>query len=110
MSTSEPTGPIDPPHLEAPSPASWWPDRADDLFSAAKCITTILEELDEIDSALLTPFAGFCAFSAATMNLYVAAFPKMNLERSHDAAALVELNITYLDKFRRVWKIGNGWV
>ncbi|TVY52771.1 putative transcriptional regulatory protein, partial [Lachnellula cervina] len=108
-STSKPQGPIDPPLLKATSPDNWWSERAADLFHAAKCITTILDELNEVDSPLITPFAGFCAFSAATMNLYVAAFPQMNLGRSKDATALAEHNIAYLDKFRQIWKIGAGW-
>lgn len=109
-SASEPQGPVDPPHLNASGPTGWWSDRAAELFNAAKCITAILEELDELDSLLITPFAGFCAFSAAAMNLYVAAFPRMNLERSEDATALAHQNIVYLNKFRQIWKIGEGWV
>jgi len=88
---------------------SWWEDRARDLFNAAECIARILHELDEMDCPLLTPFPGFCAFSAANMNLYCAAFPRMNLGRSPSAAVLAELNLSYLDRFRQIWKMGNGW-
>ncbi|KAH8817122.1 putative fungal-specific transcription factor [Xylogone sp. PMI_703] len=106
---SEPRGPVDPPLLEASAPNSWWKDRAWDLFHAAETITDLLQELGELDRSLLTPFTGFCAFSAAAINVYVEAFPRMNLGRSIRASALVELNVAYFDKFCRSWKIGNGW-
>lgn len=107
---SEPQGPVDPPLLEAIAPKDWWIDGAGNLFNAAACITNILQELEELNSELLTPFAGFCAFSAATMNLYAAAFPRMNLGRSLNAASLAKSNVKYLEKFRHIWKMGMGWV
>lgn len=107
---AEPCGPIDPPLLEASAPDSWWNDKSKELFNAASYITDILYELEELGHPLLTPFAGFCAFSAAAKNLYVAAFPKMNLGRCTEAETLAERNILYLNKFRKLWKLGEGWV
>lgn len=107
---SEPQGPVDLPHLQAVAPDGWWKDRAQDLFQAAACITEMLHELSLLDSRMFTPFTGFCVFSAATMNIYIAAFPRMNLGRSHNAAALAEISVKYLDEFKGFWKMGNGWV
>lgn len=107
---SEPQGPVDPPLLEGLAPPNWWSDRARDLFSAAACITEILQKLDDLDCELITPFAGFCAFSAATMNLYIAAFPRMNLGRSPSGEGMANMNIQYLEKFKLSWKMGDRWV
>lgn len=107
---SEPQGPVDPPLLRAVAPEDWWEDRARDLFQAAVYITDMLRDLSDIDSSLLTPFTGFCVFSAATMNIYVASFPRMNLGRSQDAAALANINLQYLEKFKSSWKLGIRWV
>ena len=57
----------------------------------------------------LSPFPGFCAFSAATMNSYVSCFPRMNLGRSKTAAADFTSNLTYLDQFRAACPMGDGW-
>jgi hypothetical protein len=107
---SEPAGPVDPPLLEASAPNGWWQDGARELFDAAACITNILSELDDAGATLMTPFAGFCAFSAATMNLYVSRFPKLNLGRSSDATALAKTNKLYMLRFKSLWKMGEGWV
>ena len=108
---SEPQGPIDPPYLEAVAPEGWWAERADQLFNAAVQITNLLQQLDDLDTPFLTPFSGFCAFSAATMNAYVSRFPRMNYGKSIlTAVKLVEVNIQWFSRFKNVWKMGNGWV
>lgn len=107
---SEPKGPVDPPLLEGVAPEGWWENRAHDIFQAAAHITEILQELSNLDSDLLTPFAGFCAFSAGTMNLYIAKFPSMNLGRSVSAASMAESNIKFLNQLKELWKMGTGWV
>ncbi|KAF7562063.1 hypothetical protein G7046_g2074 [Stylonectria norvegica] len=107
---SEPAGPVDPPLLPAPAPSGWWHDRADELFTSAAKIPLLLQELKDANASLETPFAGFCAFSAATMNLYVSSFPNMNLKRSADTSFDVAvLNLRLLDRFRAVWPMGEGW-
>lgn len=65
--------------------------------------------MDAASAPFLTPFAGFCAFSAASMNVYVACFPRMNLGRSTGSAADVEANLGYLERFRGRWLMGDGW-
>jgi hypothetical protein len=65
--------------------------------------------LDDAEAPLFTPFAGFCAFSAATMNIYAACFPQMNLGRSPQSQADYESDLAYLDKFRTMWPMGVGW-
>lgn len=107
---SQPVGPVDPPLLESLAPEGWWTDRAADICKAADNITHILHELEMLNTPFATPFAGFCAFCAGTVHSYMAEFPKMNLNRSPDAAANAELNSQYLEKFKGLWKMGIGWV
>ncbi|KAF2493747.1 hypothetical protein BU16DRAFT_550743 [Lophium mytilinum] len=108
---SEPEGPIDPPHLESAAPAGWWAERADQLFSSAAHITNLLHQLDDLNTSLLTPFSGFCAFSAAIMNAYVSSFPRMNYGKCIPfSKKLLDVNIQWLSRFKDVWKMGNGWL
>ena len=109
-SESEPRGPIDPPLLKELAPEGWWQKGSADLFQAAANITDILEELVTTDTPLMSPFAGFCAFSAATVNLYAAAFPCISRQQSSGAALAAQKNFAYLEKFRDLWKMGEGWV
>lgn len=106
---SEPSGPTDAPLLEAEAPQGWWTNRAAELFFGAAHITSISQQLDEANASLLTPFAGFCNFAAATMNIYVSCFPNMNHGRSREAEAMVSSNIDYLDRFKALWPMGSGW-
>ena len=108
-SHSRPSGPVDPPLLEEQAPSEWWGDQANELFSASSNITAILSELRREGAPLFTPFAGFCAFSAATMNTYVASFPQMNLGRSEGRGADFDSDLRYLDEFRTRWSMGAGW-
>ncbi|EPE09830.1 fungal specific transcription factor [Ophiostoma piceae UAMH 11346] len=108
---AEPTGPIDPPLLQVPAPAGWWASRSVDIFSSAEHIVRILSDMEDNGASLDTPFAGFCSFSAATMNLYVQHFPNMNLGRSNGPAleGVIHSNLRYLDAFQKVRPMGAGW-
>jgi hypothetical protein len=106
---SAPRGPVDPPLLDGQAPQNWWEDRVKELFDAASFITGLLRELEDEGAALYTPFAGFCNFSAATMNVYTHCFPSMNLGRSKESRSIMEENLEYLDRFRRHWPIGQAW-
>ncbi|KAK7220057.1 hypothetical protein V2G26_008060 [Clonostachys chloroleuca] len=106
---SEPNGPVDPPLLPLPAPPGWWQDRADEIFTSAAHIASLLRKLEEANEPLYTPFPGFCAFSAATMNLYVSSFPKMNLDRHRILMYGVNKNIEFLHKFKDMWAMGKGW-
>ncbi|KHN96464.1 coiled-coil domain-containing protein MTMR15 [Metarhizium album ARSEF 1941] len=106
---SEPRGPVDQPMLGAPAPEGWWDDSSRLLFGAAEHIAAILHEASECGVHLMTPFAGFCAFSAGYLNLYVAKYPRMNLGRSPRASDCLKMCLDYLEKFRLVWKIADGW-
>lgn len=106
----EPRGPIDPPLLGTVAPPGWWENGSWETFDAAACITNMLQELEDATAALMTPFAGFCAFSAGIGNLYVSSFPRMNLGKSPDAATLARANKSYLHRFKELWKIGEAWV
>ena len=105
---SEPSGPVDPPLLPG-GPQGWWADRADEIFTSAAHITDILRRMDMAGTPFFAAFPGFCAFSAATMNSYVSCFPRMNLGRSKTAAADLSSNLSYLDRFRAIWPMGDGW-
>ncbi|KAG5979610.1 hypothetical protein E4U55_004954 [Claviceps digitariae] len=107
---SEPRGPVEEPMLEAPAPDGWWHESARQLFGAAERIATILHEASECGVHLMTPFAGFCAFSAGYLNLYVSKYPRMNLNRSPNAKECLNMCLDYLEKFRHVWNIADGWI
>ncbi|CRK40659.1 hypothetical protein BN1723_004903 [Verticillium longisporum] len=104
-----PQGPVDP-CLQAEAPAGWWDESARELFGAAEKIARLLHETAECGGLLMTPFVGFCAFTACCMNLYVSFFPRMNLGRSPDAAKLMNWTLDYLKEFQSVWKLGSGWI
>ncbi|KAM4068061.1 fungal specific transcription factor [Hirsutella rhossiliensis] len=106
---SEPAGPTDRSRLEAPAPPGWWEESARQLFGAAKHIARILHEASECGVHLMTPYAGFCAFSAAYINLYVFRYPRMNFNRSPDAETYLTMCLDYLQEFRHVWRIADGW-
>ncbi|KAB8270370.1 hypothetical protein BDV30DRAFT_229016 [Aspergillus minisclerotigenes] len=112
MPTAEsgPRGPVDHPLLEAEAPVGWWESSALELFSAAEHIARLLHEASECGAHLMTPFVGFCAFSASYMNLYIYRFPRMNLGRSPQAEQLMNFCLAYLEEFRHVWKLGEAWV
>lgn len=107
---SAPRGPIDPPTLEAESPEGWWEASAFELFSAAENIACLLHDASECGAEIISPFVGFCAFSAAYMNLYVSRFPQMNLGRSQNAERNLNYCLAYLENFRQVWKLADSWV
>ena len=109
-SESEPSGPVDHPMLEAPAPDGWWSDCARQLFGAAENIALVLHEASECGVQLMTPFAGFCAFSAGYINLYLSRYPRMNLNRSPRARECLAMCLDYLQTFRKVWCIADGWV
>ncbi|KAL7928201.1 hypothetical protein V8C35DRAFT_318712 [Trichoderma chlorosporum] len=107
--TSQPSGPVDPPLLAQDAPLGWWEERAYQLFESSAYITDMLRRLDGAVTSFSTPFSGFCAFSAATMNAYVLYFPRMNLGRSTTAAADFGADRAFLDRFRTQWAIGERW-
>ncbi|KAE8381866.1 hypothetical protein BDV26DRAFT_278475 [Aspergillus bertholletiae] len=107
---SGPRGPVDHPLLEAEAPVGWWESSALELFSAAEHIARLLHEASECGAHLMTPFVGFCAFSASYMNLYIYRFPRMNLGRTPEAEQLMNFCLAYLEEFRHVWKLGEAWV
>ncbi|KAJ5793822.1 hypothetical protein N7457_000421, partial [Penicillium paradoxum] len=107
---SIPRGPIDQPTLEAEAPEGWWDESALVLFGTAEKIAKLLHDASECGAEMLTPFVGFCAFSAAYMNLYAFRFPQMNLGRSPNAETNLNYCLAYLEKFRHVWKLGESWI
>ncbi|KAL6408824.1 putative transcriptional regulatory protein PB1A11.04c [Ilyonectria robusta] len=105
-----PRGPIDHPLLEAEAPAGWWDDSALQMFGSAELIIGLLSEASECGIPVMTPFSGFCAFSACFVNLYIYRFPRMNLNRSPRAKELMEKGLEYLREFQHAWDLGTGWI
>ncbi|KAH6889464.1 putative fungal-specific transcription factor [Thelonectria olida] len=105
-----PRGPIDHPMLQARAPAGWWENSSQELFQSAERIATLLYDAEDCGILFLTPFAGFCAYSACFMNLYIYRFPRMNLGRSSAAEDCLSLCLNFLEKFRQTWKIGDRWI
>ncbi|QPC74674.1 hypothetical protein HYE68_005426 [Fusarium pseudograminearum] len=105
-----PRGPVDPPLLEAEAPPGWWDQSARELFSASEQITCLLQEASECGIPLMTPFSGFCAFTACFLNLYVFRYPRMNLGRSTKAEQLMNWGLEYLEEFQNAWELAGGWI
>ncbi|KZL67810.1 fungal specific transcription factor [Colletotrichum tofieldiae] len=105
-----PNGPIDQPTLEAEAPPGWWEQSAKELFEAAAHLASILQEASECGVAVMTPFAGFCAFSSCYINLYGFRFPRITCGYGTRAEELMNSSIEYLKKFREVWDLGDGWL
>ncbi|EFQ31231.1 fungal specific transcription factor domain-containing protein [Colletotrichum graminicola M1.001] len=105
-----PQGPIDPPILEAEAPPGWWEQSAKELFEGAANLASILQEASECGVAVMTPFAGFCAFSSCYINLYGFRFPRITCGYGTRAEELMNSSIEYLKEFREVWDLGDGWL
>ncbi|KAF5007728.1 hypothetical protein FDECE_5976 [Fusarium decemcellulare] len=105
-----PRGPIDPPLLEAEAPPGWWEDSAKELSGAAEQIACLLQEASECGIPLMTPFSGFCAFTACFLNLYFFYFPRMSLGRSPRSEQLMNWGLEYLEEFQNAWELAGGWI
>ncbi|UQC86513.1 fungal specific transcription factor domain-containing protein [Colletotrichum lupini] len=100
----------DPPTLEAEAPPGWWEQSAKELFEAAGHLSSVLREASECGVAVMTPFAGFCAFSSCYINLYGFMFPRIGVGYATRAEEYMNWSIEYLNKFREVWDLGDGWL
>ncbi|CAI0643289.1 unnamed protein product [Colletotrichum noveboracense] len=105
-----PKGPIDPPLLEDEAPPGYWDESAREFFGAAQHLGSILQEASDCGVAVMTPFAGFCAFSSCFVNLYGFTFPRITLGYAPRAEELMNTGIEYLKSFSEVWDLGDGWV
>ncbi|KAI5458924.1 hypothetical protein BGZ63DRAFT_473743 [Mariannaea sp. PMI_226] len=105
-----PQGPIDHPLLEAEAPPGWWDECARELFDSSDQVTYLLKEAADCGISVMTPFSGFCAFSACFGSLYVYRFPGMNFGRSPKAKELMEMGLDYLREFQHIWDLGGGWI
>jgi hypothetical protein len=106
------TGPIEPPLLTKQAPVNWWANYTATLFDASAQVTAILSELTNGGISILSPIIGYCAFTAASMNLYLSAFPWVDptSSRKLDVAALSHKNLDWLRKFAQVCPLGRQWV
>jgi hypothetical protein len=105
-------GPTELPLLMKQAPKGWWASYTTTLFNASAQVTAILSELTDAGIAILSPIIGYCAFTAASMNLYLAAFPWVDPPSSQkvDAAALSQKNLDWLRNFAQVCPLGRQWV
>ena len=105
-------GPTESPLLNKQSPDGWWANYTTTLFDASAQVTAILSELADADISILSPIIGYCAFTAASMNLYLAAFPWVDPASSQrmDAAALSQKNLDWLRNFAQACPLGRQWV
>jgi len=106
------TGPTELPLLIKQAPREWWTRYTATLFNASAQATAILSELTDAGVSLLSPVIGYCAFTAASMNLYLAAFPWVDPASSQrmDAAALSQKNLDWLRNFAQACPLGRQWV
>jgi hypothetical protein len=105
-------GPTESPLLTQQAPGDWWTRYTATLFDASAQATAILSELTDAGVSLLSPVIGYCAFTAASMNLYLAAFPWVDpaSSRKFDAAALSQKNLDWLHNFAQACPLGSQWV
>lgn len=109
---SEIQGPVEPPFLTQVAPAGWWNEYTAILFDAATQITNLIEDLKSAGISLHTPIVGYSVFSAASMHVFLAAFPWADPRSSArlDAEKLVDQDLQYLHDFAQIWPLGTTWV
>jgi hypothetical protein len=93
----------------APSRDVFWAASLHELFTAAYRITEILNELESLGSFMNTPFVGFAAFTASTMNIYLSIFPWVCLELAPRAQQRAESDVRYLKRVLAVWPLAQQW-
>ncbi|KAF5849369.1 hypothetical protein GGP41_006308 [Bipolaris sorokiniana] len=109
---SEIQGPVEPPFLTQVAPAGWWNEYTAILFDAATQITNLIEDLKSAGISLHTPIVGYSVFSAASMHVFLAAFPWADPRSSArlDAEKLVDQDLQYLHDFAQIWPLGTTWL
>lgn len=105
-------GPIDAPLLVREAPVGWWTEYSKTLFDASAQISRLLTEMKAAKLCFMTPIVGYGAFSAASMNVYLAAFPWVDPASSEsvDATQLSRHDLEYLHDFAEMWPLGKPWV
>ncbi len=103
------------PHLDFDEPFStemrdvFWTASLHELFAAAVRVTQILSELDGLDAFMNTPFVGFAAFTAATMNMYLSIFHWVCSELAPNAVERAETDVRYVKRVLTVWPLAQQW-
>ncbi|EOO01271.1 putative c6 transcription factor protein [Phaeoacremonium minimum UCRPA7] len=88
---------------------AFWTSSLKDLFNAAARITEILVELERHDAVMLTPFLGFAAFSAATVNMYLAIFSWVYPDLAAGARERTETDVRFLKQVVGLWPLAQQW-
>jgi hypothetical protein len=87
----------------------FWAASLHELFTAAYRITAILNELESLGAFMNTPFVGFAAFTASTMNIYLSIFPWVCLELAPRAQERAESDVRHLKRILAVWPLAQQW-
>ncbi|KAH7149029.1 hypothetical protein B0J13DRAFT_550517 [Dactylonectria estremocensis] len=110
---TKPRGPIEMPLLKSTGPDTFWETNLEELAHSAVQISNLLRDLRRANSSIRTPFSGLCAFSAALMSLYSAAFPEFmgfTREQTSQAENEAQESIRDLHETGRMWKIADEWI
>lgn len=87
----------------------FWAVSLRELFTAAYRINEILNELESLGALMNTPFAGFAAFTASTMNLYLSIFRWVCPNLASKAAERAESDVRYVKRVITVWPLAQKW-
>lgn len=87
----------------------FWKASLHELFTAADRITQILTELDSLNVLMNTPFVGFAAFTAATMNMYLSIFHWVCSDIAPNALERAETDVRYVKRVLAAWPIAKQW-
>jgi hypothetical protein len=87
----------------------FWTASLHELFTAAHRVTQILNELDSLNAFMNTPFVGFAAFTAATMNMYLSIFHWVCSELAPNALERAETDVRYVKRVLAVWPLARQW-
>jgi hypothetical protein len=97
------------PPPERSSRRDFWMNSISQLFEAARQITEILKELEILARLMNTPFLGYAAFTAASMNMYLTIFPWVCSEHAPGALERAESDVRHLKQVLAVWPLAQQW-
>lgn len=88
---------------------AFWEASLEALFTAASRVTEILQEMEASGALMITPFVGFAAFTAATVNMYLAIFGWVCPSLSANARQRTESDVRILKRVAAVWPVTQQW-
>jgi hypothetical protein len=103
---------VHPSDADAPAEGNtdaFWQASLEALFTAASRVTEILLEVDSHGALMVTPFVGFAALTAATVNMYLAIFSWVCPNLSANARQRTESDVRILKRVAAVWPVAQQW-